>query len=233
VALLPYIRESRRLRALSVVHEQDIVARDNGGAEHQRGIRARFFADSCGIGKYYMDVHGGPTPDPPLWLETKPYQIPLGCLIPIRLTNLLAGCKNLGVTHLTNGAYRLHPVEWNTGEAAGALAAYCVQHGTSPHAVHADGNARWSFQKALLDVGVPLYWWPDVPPGHEAFAATQAIAMKGYWTGAASLTFKPDEPLTSDVTQAVDSACGQSLPWPSGASRAQAAIWLAEKLQLL
>ena len=33
--------------------------------------------------------------------------------------NLLPACKNLGVTHITNGCYRLHPVEWNIGEAAG------------------------------------------------------------------------------------------------------------------
>ena len=37
-----------------------------------------------------------------------------------------ARVQNPGVTHLTNGCYRLHPVEWNTGEAAGALAAFCL-----------------------------------------------------------------------------------------------------------
>lgn len=29
--------------------------------------------------------------------------------------------KNIGITHITNGCYRLHPVEWNIGEAAGYL----------------------------------------------------------------------------------------------------------------
>ena len=45
-------------------------------------------------------------------------QIPLGTLIPRQMENLLPECKNIGVTHITNGCYRLHPVEWNVGEAA-------------------------------------------------------------------------------------------------------------------
>jgi hypothetical protein len=186
-------------------------------------------------------VHPGPTPDKGLYLDTRPYQVPLGCLIPQRITNLLAGCKNLGVTHITNGAYRLHPVEWNTGEAAGALAAHCVQSGATPHFVWQDPNrddpavsALWAFQKLLLAQGVPLYWWPDVPPSHEAFAATQAIAMWGYWTGASSLNFVPNGALTDDVRNAVTDAAGEPLPWPSSSmSRGDAAIWLAGYLGLV
>ena len=55
-----------------------------------------------------------------------PFQIPLGALIPQRVENLLPACKNIGTTHITNGCYRLHPVEWNIGEAAGVLAALCI-----------------------------------------------------------------------------------------------------------
>nr|WP_246320979.1 FAD-dependent oxidoreductase [Paenibacillus germinis] len=29
--------------------------------------------------------------------------------------------------HITNGCYRLHPVEWIIGEAAGYLAADCLE----------------------------------------------------------------------------------------------------------
>src|SRR3712207_8972640 len=48
-----------------------------------------------------------------------PFQVPLGAMIPVRVNNLIAGCKNIGTTHVTNGCYRLHPVEWTIGEAAG------------------------------------------------------------------------------------------------------------------
>ena len=61
-----------------------------------------------------------------MYAPTLPFQIPLGALIPIECDNLLAACKNINTTHLSNGAYRLQPVEWSIGEAAGSLAAYCV-----------------------------------------------------------------------------------------------------------
>jgi ABC-type glycerol-3-phosphate transport system permease component len=51
------------------------------------------------------------------------YSTPLGALISRRTTNLLAAGKNIGTTHITNGAYRLHPVEWNAGGAAASLTA--------------------------------------------------------------------------------------------------------------
>ncbi|MFF9401864.1 FAD-dependent oxidoreductase [Streptomyces sp. NPDC014744] len=43
---------------------------------------------------------------------------------------LLDGCRS-GV----DGRYRLHPVEWNVGEVAGALAAHCVAEGVEPRQV--------------------------------------------------------------------------------------------------
>ena len=52
-------------------------------------------------------------------------------VLPRRVENLLPACKNLGVTHLTNGCYRLHPVEWNIGESAGMLAAEALGLGTT------------------------------------------------------------------------------------------------------
>ncbi len=48
--------------------------------------------------------------------------------------------KNIGTTHITNGCYRLHPVEWNIGEVAGALAAYCLDHAATPRAVRDDAR---------------------------------------------------------------------------------------------
>ena len=43
-----------------------------------------------------------------------------------------AAGKDVATTHITNGAYRLHPVEWNIGEAAGHLAAFCTARSTTP-----------------------------------------------------------------------------------------------------
>jgi hypothetical protein len=102
---LPYIRESRRIRAQKTIGETDIAAKYNPGPH------ATLFPDTCGIGSYGIDIHHGGTGDPGLWEPTKPFQIPLGALLPVRITNLIAACKNIGTTHITNGAYRVHPSE--------------------------------------------------------------------------------------------------------------------------
>ena len=91
----------------------------------------------------------------------KPFQIPMGALAPLGVDNLLAAGKNLGVTHLTNGAFRLHPVEWNIGEVAGLLAAYCLNHGVTPHQVQADDATLTDFQSRLYAEGIETRW-PDV-----------------------------------------------------------------------
>ena len=77
------------------------------------------FGDSVGIGCYRIDLHPRVSGAGYLDLGCWPFQIPLGAMIPVRVENLLPGGKNLGVTHITNGAFRVHPVEWNVGEAAG------------------------------------------------------------------------------------------------------------------
>ena len=78
------------------------------------------FPDSVGVGSYRIDLHPSTGGDNYIDISSLPFQIPLGSLIPRRVENLLPACKNLGTTHITNGCYRLHPVEWGIGEAAGA-----------------------------------------------------------------------------------------------------------------
>jgi hypothetical protein len=170
---MPYIRESRRIVALKRIVEQEIVA------EGRQGARAEPFEDSVGVGWYYLDLHPAVGNLRSFFEPTLPFQIPLGALIPRRTSNLIAACKNIGTTHLTNGAYRLHPVEWNIGESAGALAAYCCEEGCTPHQVWATGSLLRRFQRRLLVRGVPLAWTTDVPETHECFAPTQMLITLG------------------------------------------------------
>jgi hypothetical protein len=148
----PYIRESRRIRALKTIVEQEVSAND------QKGPRAAAFPDSVGVGWYPIDIHRSGPDDVGASCRTKPFQIPLGALIPIRTKNLLAGAKNIGTTHITNGCYRLHPVEWNVGEAAGALAAFALEHRLEPAAVREAAELLHRFQQTLAAEGVPLAW---------------------------------------------------------------------------
>src|SRR5262249_12325418 len=131
----------------------------------------------------------------------------------------------------TNGAYRLHPIEWNIGESAGALAAYCVQSRTLPQQVHADEGLLRSYQSCLLDAGIPIYWWGDLAPEHPVFAAAQRLAMDGIWPGGNEVEFRPDNVITDEVKRQCGLAAGILLEWPSDkVTRGEAAIWLADKL---
>ena len=121
LAKCPYVRESRRIKAEFTVLEQHVAtdARMKATGQKRDEVAAEHFPDSVGIGSYRIDLHPSSAGDNYIDVSSLPFQIPLGALITSRTENLLPACKNLGVTHITNGCYRLHPVEWNIGEAAG------------------------------------------------------------------------------------------------------------------
>jgi hypothetical protein len=77
--------------------------------------------------------------------------------------NLLAGGKNPGVTHITNGCYRLHPVEWNIGEAAGCLAAHVIKNKLTPRQVRNTPKLLADFQRAIQAQGIEIEW-PRLTP---------------------------------------------------------------------
>lgn len=153
LAKFPYVRESRRIRAVFTITENHVSAESRPGAD-----RGEPFTDSVGIGCYRIDLHPSTSGAPSLDLPALPFQIPLGALLPIRVRNLLPACKNIGTTHITNGCYRLHPVEWNIGEAAGLLAAFCLERGFTPHQVREQPDKLHEFQQLLLSQGIELSW---------------------------------------------------------------------------
>jgi hypothetical protein len=84
-------------------------------------------------------------------------------MIPVRMENLLPGGKNLGVTHIANGAFRVHPVEWNVGEAAGLLAAFCLERAVLPRVVRRRRPLLEEFQRLLTHEGLELSWPSPTP----------------------------------------------------------------------
>lgn len=152
-----YVRESRRIQAEFTVLEKHVGVQAREVAGLPNG--AELFADSVGVGCYRIDLHPSTAPRNYVDISCYPFQIPLGALIPIRMENLLPANKNLGVTHITNGCYRLHPVEWNIGEAAGALAAYCLEKDMTPRQVYKTPSHLADFQKMLTHtLGFQLSW---------------------------------------------------------------------------
>jgi hypothetical protein len=165
LAKAPYIRESRRIRARFTVTEQHISTesrvRETGLSRED--VSAASFRDSVGVGCYRIDLHPSTGGDNYIDLSSLPFEIPLGALIPQRIENLLAGAKNLGVTHITNGCYRLHPVEWNIGEAAGVVAVQCLSRQLSPTALHTNDRQLVDLQTRLRHQGVEIRW-PELRP---------------------------------------------------------------------
>ena len=138
-ALHPYYRESRRLRGISTIREQDILP-VVGGNVAKLPLNSEGICDTIAIGNYANDHHYN-TGDIPLqpksirwggrWTGT-PFTIPYSALIPATVDGLLVCEKNISVSHIANGATRLQPVVMNIGQAAGMAAALCVESGCQP-----------------------------------------------------------------------------------------------------
>ena len=170
MAQAPYIRESRRIKAEYTLTEGDIGREmrwreefPNKPYKDQRympaeGLHASQFQDSVGIGYYRIDLHPSTNGKNFIDIASLPFQIPLGTLIPQRMENLIPACKNIGTTHITNGCARVHPAEWNIGESAGMLIAFCMKHKLSPRKVYKGRSNLRAFQKMLVEQGVMLEW---------------------------------------------------------------------------
>ncbi|MCI9276926.1 MAG: FAD-dependent oxidoreductase [Lachnospiraceae bacterium] len=148
LAKMPYIRESRRIVAKRTVREQEIV--------ENYAKKPLTVEDSVGVGHYSMDLHLTTGSNSHFMARTYPFEIPFSAMVPVRLKNLLPACKNIGCTHLTGGCYRLHPVEWNIGEAAGYAAAYCIDRKVTP-AQLLEAHIK-EFQAFLEERGIQLHW---------------------------------------------------------------------------
>lgn len=159
----PYIRESRRIRAEFTVLEAHVGTEARRKALGREDVQAEKFTDSVGVGSYRIDLHPSSGGDNYIDVSSLPFQVPLGSLIPKRVENLLPACKNLGVTHITNGCYRLHPVEWGIGEAAGALVSFSLGRKTRPRAVRNTPKLLADFQGFLTNQGVEIDW-PRLTP---------------------------------------------------------------------
>ncbi len=160
LAKYPYVRESRRLVAETMILEAH-CGREQRAALlgiKPEDVAAERYEDSVGVGSYPIDLHPSCAGDNYIDFETAPFEVPLGALLPHRVENLIAACKNIGSTHVTNGCYRLHPVEWGIGEAAGQVLAEALRDRTNPKAIRRDKKRLEAFQDRILREGVEIRW---------------------------------------------------------------------------
>lgn len=149
LAHYPYIREGRRLDAKKIVIEQDLTPR-------KTMEKVACFSDSVGVGSYHLDLHMTTSSHRFMYGKSLPFEIPLGMFVSKKIDNVIPGSKNVGTTHITNSCFRLHPVEWNIGEVAGLLSAYCMDNEKTVQEVY-EGDVL-NFQSYIEAQGIQLHW---------------------------------------------------------------------------
>ena len=146
LALRPYVRESRRIRACTTLTQIDLM---RGPAPMPHGVA---------IGWYPLDIHPTCRSGHGVNAQVEPFQIPLGSFVPTDVDNLLPGSKNLGVTHLANACTRVHPVEWAIGEVAGTLASFMLDRRVWTQDLLRQGPGQDELFRRLDAQGVVRYW---------------------------------------------------------------------------
>lgn len=159
MAKYPYIREARRIKAEFTVLEEHVGAENRKMvAGPEAGKKAPEFFDTVGTGYYHIDLHPSSEGDNYIDFGSLPFQIPLGSLLPVRMNNLLPANKNIGTTHITNGCFRLHPVEWSIGEAVGMLTAFALKKKVIPRQVRQNKTLLTDFQQWIRSQGLETHW---------------------------------------------------------------------------
>ena len=196
LSMTPYIRESRRTRGICRITADDVLS------SKQVTARGRYWPDTIGVGWYPLDLHPAPGNPNSRYAPTRPFQIPLGALVPPDCHNLFCANKNIATTHLSNGSYRLHPVEWSIGTGAGMAAAVALQHKCAPVDTVRRPQLLHEVQRRLIQSGTALGWATDVPPNNDIFVGTQWILSNGILCESSwrrmQLTVEADAPLTAD-----------------------------------
>ncbi|MCU0469936.1 MAG: FAD-dependent oxidoreductase [Arcicella sp.] len=170
--LIPYHRESRRIHGL---------ARPNMNHLEKPYDQAEpLYRTAIAVGDYPIDQHHGKNTNAPdlYYVPVPSFSIPLGSLIPQEVDNLIVAEKSISVSNLVNGASRLQPVVMGIGQAAGTLAALCVQDKTSPQK-----TSIRKVQDNLLKSKAYLLPFIDVKPNHPQFEAIQRIGATGILKG--------------------------------------------------
>jgi hypothetical protein len=173
LALIPYHRESRRIRGL-VRYDMLHLATpfDQESPMYRTGIA---------VGDYPVDHHHKKNVLAPQQLDFYPvpsFNIPLGTLIPNSVDGIIAAEKSISVSNVINGATRLQPCVMLIGQAAGTLAALAVKENIAIKEVPVR-----KVQSELLKNKAMIMPYIDVTPSHPNFESIQRIGATGILRG--------------------------------------------------
>jgi len=173
LAFYPYHRESRRLKGLVRMNVKHIST--------PYSTKDALYRTGIAVGDYPIDHHHKKNAAAPQHLDFYPvpsFNIPLGALIPAKYSNFIVAEKSISVSNIVNGTTRLQPCVLQIGQAAGTLAAISVKTGQAVQ----DVSVR-KVQASLLDAGVYIMPFIDVPNHHPHFIAAQKIGAIGLLRG--------------------------------------------------
>ena len=117
------VRETRRILGDYVLTENDCRA----------GVASQKHGDIIAVSDHAVDLHGakGRLYEVP----NGPYGIPLRCLIPVGIDNLMIASRAASFSHIAASSCRLSRTIMTLGQAAGNAAALCVKHRVGPRGV--------------------------------------------------------------------------------------------------
>jgi hypothetical protein len=132
------VRETRRVEGRYTLSEEDIMEQ-------------RSFEDSIALGAGPMDRHQPGGTGIRLYAPPAPFEIPLGCLVPVAVEGLLVCGRTLSATREAMAGARHMATSMAMGQAVGTLAALAAASGRRPAAVPAA-----EVQQRLLEAGALL-----------------------------------------------------------------------------
>jgi FAD dependent oxidoreductase len=135
------VRETRRIRGDYRLTADDVLS-------------ARQFDDVVARGSYPVDIHNPKGSGTVLKRlpEGAAYDIPLRCLLPEGIDNLMVAGRCLSGSHEAHSSYRVMPIAMATGQAAGVCAAIATQNDIPPRTVPAP-----DVQAELIRQGADLH----------------------------------------------------------------------------
>lgn len=198
--LIPYFRESRRLQGMVRFKVQDLAK----PFEQENPL----YKTGVVVGDYPIDHHHRENTEVPKDLGFYPvpsYNIPIGAMVPKTTKGIIIAEKSISVSNVVNGTTRLQPVVILIGQAAGTIAAWCVQNNKQPQQI----NIR-AVQEKLLSSKAYIMPYYDVKPNDPHFIDIQKIGATGMLKGkgepnawANRTWFYPDSNIT--VNEAIES----------------------------
>lgn len=116
------IRETRRIQGEYLLHEEDT-------------LQGKKFDDAIALGAWPVEIHD-PETGRIVWKflekEDDYYTIPLRCLIPRDINNLLVAGRCISTTHIAQASTRVIAQAFATGDAAGILASQAADSKRDP-----------------------------------------------------------------------------------------------------